>query len=574
MGSVRGLNHQHHISGKIVPMEKRVCAGSAVGDINNDGFIDIYVLTGEHSHDILYINDGTGNFTDKTAEYGLDMSISEANCALFFDMDNDGFLDLVVSGYDNSQVKLYRNVNGQFFADVSQDCGLNSLKNAFSISAADFDKDGLADLFFTRWNQTPGFDHLYRNLGNGQFENVDEETGIVWPFEIDFSFSSAFTDIDNDGDLDILVASDFGTSHLWRQENGSFYFENNWFDDENGMGSAVGDFDNDGDLDWFVSSIFDGDGVLEGNWGASGNRLYLNNGYGSYSYTSDNNGVQNGAWGWGSAAADIDNDGDLDIIQTNGWPSGSDQFKADSTRIFLNNGIGHFSDIANEINFIDTLQGRGLTSADFDSDGDLDILITNYRGPAGLWINQLDQNTNSIVLQFTGASAQGAIEGSKIELFLNGNRQIREIYSGTNYNSQNPLDVHFGIGRSYFADSIRVIWPEGETQTYFNIRANTPLKVTRLATDYLAEEAIVVKPNPLMINSTIEVKNHHSLSTELVFHDPIGRKVFQLKPFAISNKTSYFRFTESNFSSLPSGIIIVSTVFNGRAMESIKVLKP
>src|SRR5262249_47058538 len=148
--------------------------------------------------------------------------------------------------------------------------------------------------------------HLWRNNGDGTFSGVDAEAGLSSLDESpDYTFTPNFADIDNDGWPDLLVAVDFGKSRgFHNQGDGTFSNATNAvISDENGMGAAVGDFDNDGDLDWFISSVWDPDGIAEGFWKVSGNRLYSNHGDGTFADVTDAAGVRQGFWGWGSCFA-------------------------------------------------------------------------------------------------------------------------------------------------------------------------------------------------------------------------------------------------------------------------------
>ena len=219
-------------------------------------------------------------------------------------------------------------------------------------------------------------------------------------------------------------------------------------DDENAMGSAIGDFDNDGDFDWFVTSVFDDDGVLEGNWGGTGNKFYVNNGDGELSEQSADYGLENASWGWGTTFADLNNDGFLDIIVVNGWPQGSDQFKNDRLKIFISENGQYFNELASDFNLIDTLQGRGVSCVDFDNDGKLDILVSNYRGAAKVYQNELKNENHYIKLNLWESETNAFGHGVKATIFAGNSVQNQIVTNGSNYVSQNPNQLHFGLGKS------------------------------------------------------------------------------------------------------------------------------
>jgi len=190
---------------------------------------------------------------------------------------------------------VYRNTGNGSFVDVTPGTGLvlPAEMDTYSITAGDIDGDNLLDLFLTHWqgrdafgepNAAHGGHFLWRNTGAGSFVDVTSAYGLDG---LQFTFTANFSDIDRDGDLDILLAGDFGSSKVLRNDGGMFVEEPaSLLSDENGMGASVGDYDNDGDLDWFVTSIWDPDGFAEGKWGITGNRRYENDGLGGFTDVS------------------------------------------------------------------------------------------------------------------------------------------------------------------------------------------------------------------------------------------------------------------------------------------------
>ena len=217
------------------------------------------------------------------------------------------------------------------------------------------------------------------------------------------------------------------------------------------MGSAVGDYDNDGDNDWFVSSIFDVTNAKIGN------RLYRNH-MGAFEDVSVAAGIDDGAWGWGACFIDFENDGDLDIYHTNGWPGG---FAEDTSRAFVNMGDGTFVERAVELGIVDTEMGRGVVCADFDNDGDVDILLLHER--ATLWENETTGN-NFLRIKLRGIPPNTEAVGARILLTSDFVTQLREIMVGSNFVSQNPTMQVFGLGASTEAD-VTIEWPDGQ-QTF------------------------------------------------------------------------------------------------------------
>ena len=311
--------------------------GVASGDLDADGDIDLFLVSKGSGVNLLYLNRGDGTFQEVAAEYGVSDTPLYESGPLFVDYDGDGHLDLMIGGLglesdrQQNSVMVFRNTGNGSFVDATTGTGLvlPPEVDTYSITAGDIDGDNLLDLFLTHWHRELGLDaigepiathgnhFLWRNSGAGSFVDVTSAYGLDG---LQFTFTANFSDIDQDDDLDILLASDFGNSKVLRNDGGMFVEEpSSVLSDENGMGASVGDYDNDGDLDWFVTSIWDPDGFPEGKWGVTGNRLYENDGRGGFTDVSVPAGTRKGYWGWGSCFADFDNDGNLDIFHVNGW---------------------------------------------------------------------------------------------------------------------------------------------------------------------------------------------------------------------------------------------------------------
>jgi hypothetical protein len=227
------------------------------------------------------------------------------------------------------------------------------------------------------------------------------------------------------------------------------------------MGSSLGDFDNDGDLDWFVSSIDGQDPFLLGN------RFFRNleNGTGTFNLADATEavGAESGGWGWASCFLDIDNDRDLDIYHVNGWPHFifGQSFTQDTTPVFVQqNGI--FVNSAQALGLDDNHSGRGVVCADFDEDGDIDILQLTYRLPnsAVLWENRTAAaGRNFLHVKLRGLAPNTEAAGARIYVTAGGVTQMREVTVGSNYISQNPTVQHFGLGTAATVESVRVVWP-------------------------------------------------------------------------------------------------------------------
>ncbi len=570
-----GINFKHDYQIEIEPVNLRVTAGLAVGDYNNDGFPDIYVEAGDIGNNLLFKNRGDGTFVEKGEEAGVHLPNFLGSSPFFVDYDNDGFQDLMVGSLDSQNVRIFKNIDGQTFEEVTND-GLNCAAPTYSFSAGDFNKDGFVDLFLTHWKEDNSENHIYKNQRDGTFKNVDADVDFYNPFgDIDFTFAGNFTDFNNDGWTDLLIASDFGTSQIWVNNNGKafdHFTDTQIINDENGMGTAIGDYNNDGLLDWFVSSIFDSDGVTEGNWGASGNRLYKNLGNNQFQNVSEESGILDGAWGWGSSFADLNNDGYLDIVQTNGWPKGSDQFYADTTRIFLSNQDGTFTESAIDCGLRDTKQGRGISVLDYDLDGDLDIFINNYRDYPSFWRNDLNNNNQFISIKLIPHEGVTAI-GSKVLVYTQGVQQIRELRCGTNYNGQNPLQIHFGLGAVSQIDSLIVKWPNGEIQKQFNLLTNQFLEISQDFKFLPTNEAFFVYPNPFDDNLTTQFQGDSENKYRLRLWDSSGKLIGENDNYSIMDNSCYFEWNLNGTSRIPAGCYFIQLYENNQVVESKKIIK-
>jgi hypothetical protein len=489
-----GLTSAHAYQAARPSLAQNAAGGVAAGDYDGDGHVDLYVIGGDAAPNRLFRNRGDGTFVDVAAQAGVALEGISGSGPLFFDFDGDGRLDLFVGAVDGGPPTLFHNEGDGTFRDVTADSGLSPPSadpppNTLSATAADYDGDGWLDLFLSHW-ETPGEPcHLWHNLGNGQFQCADAAAGLVhlFPDGVDLTFTGNFVDIDGDGALDLLITADFHHSTIWRNR-GDGTFQNltaTVLTDENGMGSAIGDYDGDGHLDWFVSSVFDGDGVTEGNWGTTGNRMYRSHGDGSFEDATTAAGVRDANWGWGASFADFDNDGRLDLVVVNGWPQGSAQFRDSPSRLFIAaplaapSGGGRFEDKAAALGFADSGDGRGVVSFDYDGDGDLDIFVANNNGPYRLYRNDGGRAAGHFLGVSLRAPAPNVFAvGALIRVTAGGHTQVREVRDGTNYASQDPFDAHFGLGSATRVDRVEVTWPGGAHTVLNGVAPDQVLVIT------------------------------------------------------------------------------------------------
>jgi hypothetical protein len=465
--------------------------GVAAGDYDADGWVDLYAVGGELGQTRLLRNRGDGTFEDRTVAAGVGLPGALTCGPTFADYDGDGWLDLLVGGHLGTPLTLLRNRGDGTFEDVTAGSGLTSATSNFSSAFGDYDGDGDLDLAVSHWASNESFgppvEHLWRNEGNGGFVPATVAAGVdpflAGRFGFTWTFTPSFADLTNDGRLDLLLASDFGTEQVyWNDGDGTFTDATTAVNSsENGMGSAVGDYDNDGDLDWFVTSILDADGTAEGNWGVTGNRLYRNRGDGRLEDVTDAAGVRLGYWGWAACFADFNLDGHLDLFHVNGFDSDSAmsvQFHDDPSLFYVANGDGTFTDRSADVGLSDVGQGRGVVCFDYDRDGDVDIYVGNGEGQASrLYRNDAGVKGGYLAVALRGPGANTQAIGARVLVTTGMRRQMRELAAGGNFVSQNPPIAHFGLGEASSVERLEVEWPDGGLTTMTEVATNQLVEI-------------------------------------------------------------------------------------------------
>ncbi|HKE06781.1 MAG TPA: CRTAC1 family protein [Candidatus Acidoferrum sp.] len=506
----------HHNSGayggKLLP--ETLGSGCAFLDYDADGWPDILLVNSmdwpghkrQRSTLKLYRNNRNGTFTDVTKVAGLDVELYGMGVAVG-DYDNDGLPDLFITCVGQSH--LFRNTGKGRFVDATKSTGLLN-KQGFSTSAVwfDYDRDGLLDLFvcnYVRWSAehdvfcsldgkyksycTPEAYRgdtcwLFHNRGDGTFEDVTSTSGI---FDTSSkSLGVAMYDFDQDGWPDLFVANDTQPNKLYRnQRNGKFKdvavelglaFSNEG-KARAGMGVDVADFDNSG-LPGIVITNFDNEmlGLYRSN-GKSYDDVAMPAGLGSASRST---------LGFGCVFFDADLDGRLDLAVANGHIDDTvrnihgNVGYAQPPHLFLNEGNAKFRDVAEEVGggFAQSKVGRGLAVADFDRDGDLDLLLTTNNGPAFLYRNDHLAGNRSLRLHLIGTKSNRDAIGARVRLFSNGQVQSRLVRSGSSYLSQSELPVTFGVGKQDEIEKLVVDWPSGRTEEFPKLKSVKSYQIT------------------------------------------------------------------------------------------------
>ncbi len=499
-----GIAFQHNsgaFGAKYLP--ETMAPGCAFFDYDGDGWLDILLVNGmdwpghkrQRSTMKLYRNNRNGTFTDVTERAGLAVEMYGMGVAIA-DYNNDGFPDILVTAV--GQNRLFQNDGRGRFLDVTEKAGLGG-RQAFSTSAAwfDFDRDGLLDLVvcnYVKWSPehdvfcsldgkkksycTPEAYHgetcwMFRNRGNGTFEDVTAKSGI---FDTSSkSLGVALVDYDRDGWADLLIANDTQPNKLYRNlRNGTFedvaVRAGVAFSEDGkaraGMGVDVGDFDNSG-----------ASGIVITNFDNEMMALYKLARDGTYKDVAYKSGVGTASinsLGFGCAFVDVNLDGYLDLLAANGHIDETVRHihgnvgYAQAPHLFLNDGKGGFHDVAALAGggFAAPKVARGLAYGDFDRDGDVDILLTTNQGPAYLYRNDVTPGYRSLRVRLIGTKSNRDAIGAVVRVTTPDGTQSRMVKTGSSYLSQSEPTLTFGLARRDRADRVAIEWPSGGVQGF------------------------------------------------------------------------------------------------------------
>lgn len=467
-----------------------IIGGVAASDFDGDGWTDLYVVTGLGAPNRLLRNMGDGTFQDVAPTTGVAGAGFNDSGPLFADLDSDGWPDLFIGGLSGDAPHLFRNLGNGTFEEVTDRTDWPDDIDWISAAAGDFDGDGLLDLVTAHWER-PDFIYVWHNNGGFNFSDVSAAVGLRDPAVRPFGFSPAFTDLDGDGLPDLIYVADFGTTEYFLNDGDGHFTRMTGpvISDDNGMGLAIGDYDNDGHLDWFVSSIsHEPDTRLQ----FTGNRLYRNLGNGTFEDTTDQAGVRRGYWGWGACFADFDNDGWLDLFHVNGFDVFPEPVWAtDPSRLFMNEGNGTFTERAFDMGIEDRRSGRGVVCFDYDGDGDVDIFTGNRNAPHRLYRNDGGNAQGGFLqLQLVDIESAPHAGNAVVRVTTGQGTQMREVRFGSNFVSNDPPVLHFGLGTAPLGGIVEITWPDGEVQNLGTLAANQSLRIVRGARSHIMAHTV------------------------------------------------------------------------------------
>lgn len=509
----------------IMPQVASMGAAVSVVDFDRDGWSDLYVTnSGEGSKNALFKNNKDGSFKDVAGEMGVaDLNQAGAGVSMgsvWGDYDNDGYEDLFL--YKWGKPELFHNDAGQKFSRVSDKAGLPAWVNANTAVWFDYDRDGRLDLFLggyyaedvDLWHlkdtkmmpesfeyaKNGGRKYLFRNLGDGAFEEVSQKLGIDtrrW------ALAATVADLRGTGNQDLFIANDYGISELFFNDGKQFREVGKptgvGFSPKSGMNASVGDVLNHGRYSIYVSNISEEGVLIQGNnlWvpreGATGDSLKYDN----LARAMD---VEMGGWSFGAQFGDLNNDGTLDLYLVNGyisadrktnywydfskiaggnstiisdaalWPSmdGRSLSGYQQKRVWLNDGAGKFLNVAQAVGVSDLFDGRAVALVDLWNRGVLDVVVANQKGPLLIYKNNVTADNKWISFELEGAKSNRSAIGAEVRLFWDGRQQVQNVSGGSGFCSQNQRRLHFGVGRNARIEKVEIRWPSGKIETFQN----------------------------------------------------------------------------------------------------------
>jgi hypothetical protein len=454
-----------------------VSMGAVWGDYDNDGWEDLFLY--RYGRPELFRNEQGKRFVASGDRAGLPRWVN-ANSATWLDYDRDGRLDLFLAGYWPDNVDLWKLESTRIMPE-----------------SFEYAKNG-------------GRKYLLRNRGDGTFEDTTAALGITsrrWTLAV------VAADLRGTGYPDLFLSNDYGVSELFANAGGQRFIDvatetGVGRAPKSGMNAAVGDVFNDGRLAIYKTNISEPGVLVQGNdlWvpktaAVSGrSRLSTQNSNTEtveYENLASSMGVDLGGWSWGAQFGDLNNDGTQDIYLANGYISagerssywydfaviavGHSQIIGDAAnwpamkgrslsgyqrkRVWLNDGVGRFTDVAQVVGARDTHDGRAVALADLGNRGMLDVIVANQRGPLLIYTNTVEPGRHWIQLELEGTGSNRSAIGARVELHWKGHMQVQEVSGAAGFSAQNQRRLHYGLGDATAVDRAIIRWPSGQQQT-------------------------------------------------------------------------------------------------------------
>jgi hypothetical protein len=512
----------------IMPQVAAMGAAVAVADFDRDGWLDFYVTnSGEGSLNRLYRNRGNGTFADVAGQMGVaDVNQRETGVsmgAVWGDYDNDGWDDLFLYRYGRPE--LFHNEQGTRFVAVGPQAGLPKWVNANSATWLDYDRDGRLDLFIAgywadhidlwklettkimpesfEYATNGGKKYLLHNRGDGTFEDKAEALGIK---SRRWTLALIAADLLGTGYPDLFLSNDYGVSELFANRGGKSFVDvagdsGVGRTPKSGMNASIGDVFNDGRLAIYKTNISEQGALVQGNdlWVPRTRATVQDPTTNAvvYENLAPSMGVEFGGWSWGAQFGDLNNDGNQDLYLTNGYVSdgerssywydfaviavGHSQIIGDAAnwppmkgrslsgyqrkRVWINDGLGRFTDVAQVVGARDTYDGRAVALADLGNRGVLDVIVANQRGPLLIYKNTVVPGRHWIQFELEGRKGNRNAFGARVELHWKDHVQVQEVTAATGFSAQNQRRVHYGLGDATAVDRVIIRWPSGGQQT-------------------------------------------------------------------------------------------------------------
>lgn len=544
-------------------------------DVNGDGLDDVFISNGLQGgqNNELYLNLGNGVF-EAVQNDPIVLDHSPSDGTTFADTDNDGDLDAYMVTWYGAPNFFYRNVGNGSFTHLPDAVTGNTGTHSETAAFGDYDNDGLVDVYITNSGGDDLRDFLYRNTGNNGFVKIN--TAVL--NENTASRSANWADYDNDGDLDLFVTRESQhINNLFRNNgNGGFVKVNNDPATSEVLSSITaswGDVNNDGLLDLFVGN--------SGNFAPENNRLFINNGNGGFTVAPQGAINTDGGCSFGSAFADYDNDGDLDLFVANGFCSGTI-----NNFLYQNDGAGVFTrDLTGLPNYA-TPCSYGVAWGDLNEDGFQDLVIANCKRNSAaaqpnhsVFLNN-DNGNNWLKIKLIGVNSNQAAIGAQIRVkaTINGQpvTQLRDISAQSGYCGQNSLTAHFGFGATTQIDSIEIRWPSGLQQLLGNTAVNQTITVVEGQASGVNNPVnnalkLQVAPNPISdtLNWTL-VNDKPIRQGRFELMDAQGKVVRSKGAMQVDAGSHGFQFSTAH---LPNGVYALRLISDIGVSEAVKVIK-